>query len=92
MKNIHIENSYKIWNLSKMRTLITKNCYLTHKDVYADRLLNRSYSSMYIEWWLHNIGYYLTLPLLRFGVELIRDVNLRCRDVDLEEWMEWLNE
>ena len=84
MKNLHINNSYKIWNPVKMRTLITKNSYLIYKDVYTDKLLNRSYLSMYIEWWLHNIGYYITLPFCMFPK--VAYTNRRFRDVDLEEW------
>lgn len=89
LKNIHIVDSYKVWNPSKMRNILVKAAYATYKHVYTEKLLNRSYSSMYIEWWLHNIGYYLTLPFVKLGISWIRDINLRCKDVDLEEWMEW---
>ena len=47
-------------------------------------LFQRSIKSMYIEWWLHNIGYYLTKPLCKF--DYFKKINLRCKDVDLEEW------
>jgi hypothetical protein len=49
----------------------------------AQVLLNRTYDSMYIEWWLHNLGYYLTLPFLKN--ESIKALNERFRHVDLEE-------
>ena len=39
---------------------------------------------MYIEWWLHNIGYYLTLPFNKN--EKLLAINHRCKDVDLNEW------
>ena len=89
LKNIHIVDSYKVWNIPYMELEIQKTAYITYKDLDADLLLNRSYSSMYIEWWLHNIGYYLTLPFMKLGINWIRDINRRCKDVDLEEWMEW---
>ena len=47
-------------------------------------LLNRTYFDMYIEWILHNIGYYVTKPLCSF--KYFKSINLRCKDVDLEEW------
>ena len=48
-----------------------------------ERLLSRTYRSMYIEWWLHNVGYYVSLP---WKNGFWRNINKRCRDVDLEEW------
>ena len=89
-KNLHIENSYKIWTPRQMKKKIRQHSLRNYGLLDAEGLLNRDFLSMYVEWWLHNIGYYLTLPLLRFGIEWIRDVHRRCRDVDLEEWMEWL--
>lgn len=47
---------------------------------FAESYLNRSYRSMYIEWWLHNIGYYLTLPFKK-----LETINIRFKHVDLEE-------
>jgi hypothetical protein len=41
--------------------------------------ITRSYTSMYIEWYLHNIGYYITLPFPWWD-----NINARCKDVDLE--------
>lgn len=67
-----------------MEVTITKTAYITYKTVYVKELLNRSYTSMYIEWWLHNIGYYITLPFLKLGINWINSINRRCKDVDLE--------
>lgn len=50
-------------------------------------LLNRSYEGMYFEWWLHNIGYYITLPFI--FIPCIKKLNLRFKDVDLEEKDSW---
>ena len=49
----------------------------------ADKILNRSYKGMYIEWYLHNIGYYITLPFV--NNEYIKSLNNRFKDLDLEE-------
>lgn len=83
MKNIHIENSYKIWDTFNMQRLIDEKCYQTYNSPMTDLHLNRSYRSMYIEWWLHNIGYYITKPFC--FIELFRKINLRCKDVDINE-------
>jgi hypothetical protein len=50
----------------------------------ATNFLNRSWPSIHMEWWLHNVVYYITLPFIRY--EKLKEINLRCKDVDLEEW------
>lgn len=83
MHNIHIDDSYKVWDTSTMKTMINeKSKKTTIQD--PEILLNRTYKSMYIEWWLHNIGYYLTLPFNKN--EKLLAINHRCKDVDLNEW------
>ena len=72
MNNLHIPNSYRVWRISEM------NDYLP-KDV--ETILNRPLWTIYIEWWLHNIGYYLTKP---FPFLVI--ANERFKHVDLNEW------
>ena len=84
MKNLHIVDSYKIWSTSIMCCTITYECQRLFGDVDVEREFNRSFRSMYIEWWLHNIGYYLTKPFC--SIEKFRKLNLRFKDVDLEEW------
>lgn len=84
MKNIHIENSYKIWNTTTMECLIVMMCYGKYNEFFPEKTLNRSYLSMYIEWWLHNIGYYVTKPF--YKIEFFKKINIRCKDVDLNEW------
>lgn len=82
MRNIHIENSYNIWTTKRMKDMIIEKCgQLGVNDV--EIYLNRSFSSMYIEWWMHNIGYYLTKPFCRF--ETIKKLNLRFKHVDINE-------
>lgn len=75
MKNIQIKNSYKIWDIRTMKIILdSKN---------ATVFLNRSYKSLIIEWWLHNIAYYLTKPLC--SIEFFKKLNYRAKHVDLEE-------
>ena len=79
-KSIQIKDSYKIWRPYDMRCHIEAKCCNKYGSWYANEVLHRSYVSMYVEWWIHNIGYYLTRNIAIFDV-----VNLRCKDVDLEE-------
>lgn len=83
MKNIHIENSYNTWDISDIRKQIDKKCYEEYISFSPVMKLNRTYESMYIEWWLHNIGYHITKPFC--FIEPIKKINLRCKDVDLQE-------
>lgn len=82
-KNIHIENSYNEWLTSNMRSLIRTKCFDRYQSFDADKVLNRTYRGMYIEWYLHNIGYWLTVPLKRNST--IAALNERFKHVDLEE-------
>lgn len=68
-----------------MRFTIKEKCQEKFGSKYPETMLNRSFRSMYIEWWLHNIGYYVTKPFC-FN-KSINTINIRCRDVDLEEWV-----
>jgi hypothetical protein len=83
MKVIKIENSYKIWDIPTMIIKIEHECLNKYGTRDADKVLNRSYTGMYIEWWLHNIGYWLTLPFIK--KENIKNLNNRFKHVDLEE-------
>lgn len=87
MRNIHIDDSYNIWPISDMRNKIdARYTELTGdaKKGQAGIYLNRTYFTMYIEWWLHNIGYYITAPFC--GNAEIKRINVRFKHVDLEEW------
>lgn len=84
MRNIHIDNSYSTWSMNAMKKKIDDKVSLTYGDEYsAETLLNRTYVSMYVEWWLHNLGYYTTKLLCRF--KFFYKINQRCKDIDLEE-------
>lgn len=60
--------------------------YVATKGIMADPTcyLNRHMWTLIVEWWLHNLGYYLTKPFCK--IEWFRKLNERFRDVDLEEW------
>ena len=82
MKSIQIKDSYKIWQPSEMFAHIWNECILKYK-LPPKTVLHRSYIGMYVEWWLHNIGYHVTKPFS--FIPNIKIINLRCKDVDLEE-------
>lgn len=85
MNNLHITNSYKVWGTYTMSVMIWDEFEKQNTNSPSpSSWLNRSYNSMYIEWWLHNIGYYLTLPFCEY--DCVRRLNLRFKDVDLNEW------
>ena len=67
-----------------MNYLIHLSATINHNAFDVEELLNRTMRSMYIEWWIHNIGYYLTLPLCH--IPYFKALNKRFKDVDLEEW------
>ena len=79
-----MENSYNIWSARRMTKLITQKCEETYNTTNYKQILNRNLASLLIEWWLHNIGYYVTKPLSKN--EYFKKINNRCKDVDLEEW------
>lgn len=79
--NLHIENSYNIWSIRQMVEEICREAMEIYGSVDVPDLLNRPWCSMYIEWWLHNIGYYLTKPF-----EFMSQYNIRFQDVDLQSW------
>ena len=83
MKNLHINDSYNIWSTKKMDRRIRYTALKEYESRNPEVLLDRSYTSMHIEWWLHNIGYYLTKPFC--SIKIAKDINLRCKDVDLEQ-------
>lgn len=88
MKNLHIKDSYKHWCPNYMHSRILEECFYTYDSLDPEEILHRSFDSMYAEWWFHNIGYWLTLPFLWCG-RRIKEINLRCKDVDLNEYLQY---
>ncbi len=78
---MHFDNSYKIWSIKKMKAMILQHTQNPKED------MNRTFPGMYIEWWLHNLGYYITLPFTKLSKK-IKWYNTRLRDVDLESHKE----
>ena len=78
MKNLHIINSFLIWAPSEMKEKIVEVCMTTYEHYDAAEVLGRTWIGMYIEWWLHNIGYYITklIPFLNFLTEHFQHVDL----------------
>lgn len=83
MRNIHIPESYDIWQPRLMKQFIRFYTALYTMASVVD-YLNRPMWTLIVEWWLHNIGYYITKPFCK--LEWCRKLNERFRDVDLEEW------
>ena len=81
MKNLHIVNSYRVWAIKEMLEMICEKSMELYGSTDVPEILGRSWFSMYVEWWLHNIGYYLTKPF-----EFLSEYNIRFQDVDLESW------
>lgn len=83
LSHIRIYDSYKIWRPKQMQYLLDKEAKEKYNDIMVLFTLYRTYNSLYIEWWLHNIGYYITLPFC--FIPWAKRINLRCKDVDFEE-------
>ena len=81
MKNLHIVNSFMVWAPSEMKLRIVDACMKAYDQYDAANVLGRTWTGMYIEWWLHNIGYYVAkfIPFLNGLVE-------RFQHVDLNSW------
>lgn len=85
MKNLHIKDSYNIWDIIDMKEIIEDICLHKYCSYNPRLALNRSYISMYIEWFFHNIGYHITKPFC--FIDFINEINLRFKDVDINEWI-----
>lgn len=66
-----------------MFVAITDKCHEVYGSYLADKVLNRSYKGMYIEWLLHNIGYWATIPFIKNTY--VAWLNERFKHLDLEE-------
>lgn len=77
-KHIQIKDSYKVWSPGKMLRLIyVADPY--HGCPDYDKL---NTFLVALEWWLHNIAYWLTLPFI--FIPFVKKLNERAKDVDLD--------
>ena len=76
------EITIRLYNLLSL--LIMNDKVVGSWEEVSRILFNRPLFSMYIEWYLHNIGYYLTLPFC--FIPWFKKTNERCKHVDLEGW------
>ena len=75
-KHIQIKDSYKIWRPNVMKPHIH-----SEPTTYGPYPEHFNYTPYIIEWWLHNIGYWITKPFV--FIPALKKINLRCKDVDL---------
>lgn len=59
-----------------------KDSYNTWNPKKMEEQMNSNSLLLKIEWWLHNIIYWLTKPFTKNST--VKSVNDRCKDVDLE--------
>ena len=83
IKSIQIKNSYNIWSIDNMTVFLMDESANKYGNIFANEVLNRSWRGMFVEWWLHNIAYWLTLPFIKN--ERLKVLNERFKHVDLEE-------
>lgn len=74
-KHIQIKDSYTIWHPSTMKKAIWIMALSKGHSIIIIR------DAHIIEWWLHNIGYYLTV--LFVTNKTIKSLNERFKHVDL---------
>ena len=68
--HIQVKNSYNIWSPTEMKKRIIALCGGA-----------KSYGPLVVEWWLHNIGYYMTRRYI--DAPRIKALNERFKHVDL---------
>ena len=76
-KHIKIKDSYVTW---KPATII-KTIYNEAGQALDDEWMDNHLELLIIEWWLHNIGYWITKPFT--FIPAIKRLSLRFKDVDL---------
>ena len=86
MNSLKIIDSFNIWSIEQMSKLIDSQLLEKFGSLNVEEILNRPRFTLYIEWWLHNIGYYLTLLF-----DFLESYNLRFKDVDLQSWIDIFN-
>jgi hypothetical protein len=71
-KHIKIKYGFQYWKPSKIKKII---------DYKLQPYKAIKYAPYIIEWWLHNIGYYLTYAYT--FIPSLKRINNRCKHVDL---------
>lgn len=82
-KSIRLEDSYTVWSKLVMTSWIMEETTDKYNCPFSSDVLRRSWRSMYKEWYLHNIGYWITLPFTKIG--LFEDTNEKCKNLVLKE-------
>lgn len=77
-KHIRIKDSYKVWSPGRMLGLI----YLADSYYGCPDVDNLNTTAIALEWWLHNIAYWITLPFIR--IPWVKKLNERAKHVDLK--------
>lgn len=72
-KHVQIKNSYSVWTRRTMWRLIVEALDQTVSFKHC--------AAIEIEWWLHNIAYWLTRPFI--FIPVIKKLNERAKHVDL---------
>ncbi len=84
-KHVRINYSILTWSPKEILDDIYYKVYSNGWPIYMSR--SEFYSKikrpklLILEWWLHNIGYYLTKPFI--FIPLIKSLNERFKHVDL---------
>lgn len=73
--HVQIKSSYSTWRPSSMRKAMCAEA--KRRGIFGPKLT----LAHIIEWWLHNIGYYITKPFL--SIPALERINKRCKDVDI---------
>lgn len=72
-KHVQIKDSYKVWHpLNMAKRLGAMGILISYKQ---------NIRALITEWWLHNIGYWLTRPFI--FIPAVRKLNIRFQHVDL---------
>lgn len=79
-RHIQIKNGYGVWRPRAMLEFVDFQ-YRYEYHEWCNDLTIANTKRLVIEWWLHNIGYYITKPFAR--IPKINVLNLRFKDVDL---------
>lgn len=81
---VTIYDGYRFWHPKLICTAVEIACYNKYQ-MSSIVALNRLQLSLLFEFYLHNIAYYLTKPKLLKRFRHLGSINLRAKNVSLEE-------